>query len=154
MEVVDRTNKVHLRGRFLGWLANLTLAASVLFAGAMIGRNLWHYLGPPSWGPRLVLQPNVCEIGTCALEERVKRSITLRNSGGAPLVIKEIITGCGCLVANLRDETIAPGAGVELEVILSPPKVGAFEKRVLVRSNDDRESERYLLIRGIVVKKG
>ncbi|WP_051568496.1 DUF1573 domain-containing protein [Crocinitomix catalasitica] len=61
-----------------------------------------------------------------------------KNSGNAPLVIKEATASCGCTIPNKPDKPIMPGEYGELDVIFKPKQgqVGKpVTKKITVTAN-------------------
>lgn len=122
----------------------LTTAAAVIMAAAAIsqtpadttetGRGGTFVMAP---GPRLTLASRHLDLGDVATGSRTIDSISFRNTGTEPLVIKSIFSQCGCTAPSFPRDTIAPGEGGWITIRFDAGGVGygKFRKRVRVKSN-------------------
>ena len=74
------------------------------------------------------------------------------NSGTTPLIISNVVSGCGCTKPVWPKEPIMPGKSGEIEVGYNTTIVGTFNKSVTVFSNS-RTSPLILRIKGAVAPK-
>ena len=72
------------------------------------------------------------------------------NEGDAPLVIKEVVSTCGCTVPDFPKEAIAPGKSSKITVTFNAAHKGVFLKTITVKSND-KDAAKELKIKGTVV---
>ncbi|MDX5321555.1 MAG: DUF1573 domain-containing protein [Bacteroidota bacterium] len=80
-------------------------------------------------------------------------SFRFSNTGGAPLIIQDVETPCGCTVPEFPKHPIAPGdTGIINIIYHSKGKVGRFDKSLTVVSNAKDGAIR-LRITGKVVQK-
>lgn len=59
------------------------------------------------------------------------------NTGGAPLIIKQVQSSCGCTVAEKPTEPIMPGKGGEIKIRYNTAIIGFFRKTIRVVSNSE-----------------
>jgi hypothetical protein len=74
---------------------------------------------------------------------KVTHLFVLKNTGKEPVIIDEIVTGCGCTTAEYSKDLINPGQKSELTVIYNPMyRPGSFVKEITVIYNNRREISR------------
>lgn len=71
------------------------------------------------------------------------------NTGDEPLIIKEVLTSCGCTASNYAKEPIMPGKSSTIKVSYNAANAGSFSKTITVNSND-KNASKVLLIKGFV----
>jgi Protein of unknown function (DUF1573) len=78
------------------------------------------------------------------------------NTGKGALVIKNVITPCGCTSPDWPHEPIQPGKSSEITATYhSAGRIGPFNKTLTVQTNQSGENpDLYLNIKGEVVTKG
>jgi hypothetical protein len=64
------------------------------------------------------------------------RTITFTNTGGAPLLITNIIPSCGCTVPEWSKEAIKPGKSSEIKVKYDISRIGLISKTITVVTNE------------------
>lgn len=92
--------------------------------------------------------------GTFPEEKPLKNVFYFTNTGDKPLVIQQVLTTCGCTVADYTKTKIEPGKRGEIKVTyngLGKPK-GRFQKVISVRSNASNATVR-LYIEGYMTVK-
>jgi hypothetical protein len=72
------------------------------------------------------------------------------NKGNAPLIISEVWVKPGSAIkVDYSTETVAPGEGASIKVIVDTKKhEGSFEQVLMVRSNDVAKNEKELVVKG------
>ena len=111
------------------WLA---VVGFLLFA---IGRAL-SFVGGSLPQPRAQLNESRVELGTVQVGQSVRYTVTLRNAGGARLLVLDLEPTCQCTVPELATRALAPGASVPLVVVFRPRSPGAKHQQVVVKTND------------------
>jgi Protein of unknown function (DUF1573) len=71
------------------------------------------------------------------------------NTGDEALIIKDVITSCGCTASDYTKEPIMPGKSSKIKVSFNAANPGSFSKTITVNSND-MEAAKVLLIKGVV----
>jgi len=134
----------------------------LILSGAILviaGISIYSYfnLSRPSL-PRIAVSPRSYDFGVIPYRA-VKKSFTIRNVGGSPLLITGISTSCGCTSAEIGStsaeigrEELLPGEKTELMVTFDPNLMeerleGEVYRVVYVRSNDPRQPEVEIEIR-------
>lgn len=123
---------------------------------------------------QIAVIPATLDLGTIDYREGiVTTSFTVENQGNGDLIINEMETSCGCtaalLIVNGQEgpkfgmrghgewpkgwsARLKPGERAELKVTYDPNAhgiyVGAFDRLVLIRSNDSREPVKRVRIYG------
>jgi hypothetical protein len=76
------------------------------------------------------------DFGTIKHGEVVSYTFTLQNTGNIPLVVKDIVVGCGCTKPMLSKEILKPNEKATMEVVFdSKGWRGVQFKTVTVHSN-------------------
>ena len=87
--------------------------------------------------PVLDVQPAELDLGTMKQDQSVDRLVTIRNLGTLPLHIDEIKPDCGCTIAKLQDQDLAPGGETQVNINFNSQHFqGGIEKIVRIYSND------------------
>jgi len=119
-----------------------------LWAG---GRYVWLIAGPGSWGPRFACAEPSFDCGEVSTEGALQHEFVISNTGRRPLHILKVVPGCGsCLTVELSKEEIVPGDTSLLKVVLHAAglKKGAFEKSLLLKTDDPNLPQVVLSVRG------
>jgi hypothetical protein len=67
----------------------------------------------------------------------VSIEFTFTNTGDAPLIIKDVVTSCGCTASDYTQEPIMPGKSSKIKVSYNAANPGAFAKTITVNSNSE-----------------
>ncbi|MEZ6187089.1 MAG: DUF1573 domain-containing protein [Planctomycetota bacterium] len=93
-------------------------------------------------GPRLVLAQREVAFGQVILGQTVELAVGVRNTGDAPLRLKEVEPSCGCTLSEFPREAIAPGGEATLRFVFdSHRRLGPQELTVKIYSNDPHANE-------------
>ncbi len=105
------------------------------------------------WGqPRLAADRDVANMGEIMFQLPAKASFALRNTGTAPLSIKEVIPSCGCTAVEWTREPVAPGSEGTITAVYDARMLGVFQKDLVVYT-DASDEPVYLHMQGRVVSK-
>jgi len=88
-------------------------------------------------GPKIefLAKDNTIDYGTVSkATDNGIRTFEFRNTGDAPLIIKNVQSTCGCTVPTKPNEPIAPGKIGKIEVKYNM-QMGAIRKTITVESN-------------------
>ena len=91
------------------------------------------------------------DYGKVALGSEGKRVFEFTNVGDAPLIIKDIVSTCGCTVPSKPEKPIMPGEKGEIEVSYDTKRPGGFSKAITIISNA-KKSRKMVKIKGFIVK--
>lgn len=109
--------------------------------------------GKPT-GPKIQFEELVADLGVIDAGKEPERLHTFRfvNEGGAPLVIHDVETSCGCTTASYTKKPVKPGKKGEVKVKFSAvnQQKGIFHRVVTVYSNDRQKYTR-LHVKGEIV---
>ena len=71
-------------------------------------------------------------------EEQQDTIVTLRNTGQKLLVIHDIVTSCGCTVADYDKRPVMPGKSVEVKISFKADHPEHFNKTVVIHCNTQK----------------
>ena len=98
--------------------------------------------------PKIQFDQTVCDFGKTSLVATVSGVFKFKNVGDGVLKLEPPKPSCGCTIAELKPDTLAPGATGELPFTLN---LGLYrttlEKHIAVRSNDPQTPEVSLTIK-------
>lgn len=80
-----------------------------------------------------------------------KRVFEFTNIGKEPLIIKQVISTCGCAVSKKPTQPIMPGEKGKIEVSYDTKRIGGFSKMFTIMSNA-KAKRKALKIKGFVEK--
>ena len=102
--------------------------------------------------PSIAVAPSSIELGTIGAQI-VDTTITITNTGSAPLVLERASVPCGCTAARFERNTLAPGESTTLAVTLdSRGKNGDMRSSVTIHSNDARNASVFVPLHATVVR--
>ena len=81
-----------------------------------------------------------------------KRVFEFTNIGDAPLVIKQVVSTCGCAVSKKPENPIMPGKKGKIEVSYDTNRIGGFSKMFTILSNA-KTKRKMVKIKGFVSDK-
>ncbi|MCB9201708.1 MAG: DUF1573 domain-containing protein [Flavobacteriales bacterium] len=79
-----------------------------------------------------------------------ERVFKFTNEGDKPLILTNVTASCGCTVPSYPKEPILPGKSGEINVTYDTNRVGPFNKKITVNSNDPEFGRKVLTIKGVV----
>lgn len=95
-------------------------------------------------GHKLVIQPIRYEFGTVVQGKRIKKNVTILNSGTEPVELIDSETECSCTVLKLKNKTLEPGEEIEVKVVLDTDHLeGKVHKNVTLIT--DVPDEEYII---------
>lgn len=126
------------------WIISGWIALGV--AGAQVS-------APKASGPRIQVDKQVYDFGKTSLVQSVKGNFIISNVGDAPLELKRPTTTCGCTVAALKTEKLAPGEKTDMEFTLTLGSIhrGIAEKHINLPSNDPQQPTLKLTVRAEII---
>ena len=91
-------------------------------------------------GPVIFFEESKFDFGTIKQGEVVNHIFKFKNTGTAPLIIKNVSTQCGCTVPTKPEKPVQPGEASEIKVQFnSSGKKGAQKKLVTITANTQPE---------------
>lgn len=95
-----------------------------------------------SGAARLALDTTVVDLGQVNSGEIVSKSVMLSNGGTRAAKVTEVETDCGCLEAQVEQETIGPGGNCRLRFELDTHgDFGRQFHKLTLRTDDGQELE-------------
>jgi hypothetical protein len=92
--------------------------------------------------PVIQFDTNFCDLGKLTAPGKVSGVFKFKNTGNALLELAQPDTSCGCTVARVSQDKLAPGQGGEITYTISLDHVmGQVQKQIMVHSNDPRTPE-------------
>lgn len=99
-----------------------------------------------------VSEPNY-NFGTVAQGKKVQHNFVIKNSGDAPLQIKDVSVTCGCTAAKPSSSTVAPGRSAEIQVVFDSTNfTGKVHKGVNIISNAAKAPNFSLSLEGTIIE--
>jgi hypothetical protein len=87
-------------------------------------------------GPRIAFETELHDFGTVSEDDKLRHVFVVKNTGNAPLLINGAHPSCGCTVAALKSNPIAPGATGEIDATFDThARVGSSRTTIAVESN-------------------
>ncbi len=97
--------------------------------------------------PKMVITPMNFDFGTIDEGVKAKATFTIKNEGGAPLVIYDARPTCGCTIANLSSKTIAPGKTATLVAVYNSTNAsGEIRKFITVSTNNVKTANGVIIL--------
>ncbi|HEX3625547.1 MAG TPA: DUF1573 domain-containing protein [Verrucomicrobiae bacterium] len=92
--------------------------------------------------PIIQFETNFCDLGKLAVPGTVSGAFKFKNTGTALLELAPPDTSCGCTVAKVTPDKLAPGKTGELTYTINLEHVmGQVQKQIMVHSNDPKTPE-------------
>jgi len=86
--------------------------------------------------PELTVEKGTFNFGTVTQGKRVQHNFVIKNSGDAPLLVKQLTASCGCTAAKPSASTIPPGKSGEIQVTFDSTNFsGKVQKTVQMTTN-------------------
>jgi hypothetical protein len=99
-----------------------------------------------------VIEPNF-NFGTIVQGKKVQHNFVIKNSGDAPLQIKDLNIACGCTAAKPSASVVAPGRSAEIQVVFDSTNFsGKVQKSVAVVSNAGKAPNYVLTMEGSILE--
>lgn len=84
---------------------------------------------------QLVFETTTIDYGIVTKGSEPLRTLNFKNTGNAPLLIKDAKASCGCTVPSYPQGAIMPGESAEITVRYDTNRVGVISKSITVTSN-------------------
>jgi len=103
---------------------------------------------PNSGVPRIKFEQTVYDFGKTSQVEQVTGTFSFSNVGTAPLKVAKPVAQCGCTVASVKPDVLAPGGKGELTFSLHLPRMrAAVQKTITIDCNDPQNPKNVLTIK-------
>jgi hypothetical protein len=113
-----------------------------------------HVVAQNANGPVLEFTEKSFEFGDIVQGDSVMHVFKFVNKGNAPLMLKEVLTTCGCTVPKFSKDPVLPGKEGELLVKFnSEGKEGRLTKVITVLSNAINNPARVSIVVNILPRK-
>ncbi|MCD6067708.1 MAG: hypothetical protein K0S33_2534 [Bacteroidetes bacterium] len=99
--------------------------------------------------PKIQFDPEILDYGTIEKDANGMREIKCTNTGKEPLILIDVKTSCGCLVASYPKEPLAAGKSCIIQVKYDTKRTGPFQKTITVISNTE-EKTHVIKVKGVV----
>jgi hypothetical protein len=99
--------------------------------------------------PRVEIPQASFDFGTIPPSPPVAYVFAIQNTGTAPLILSNLLTSCGCTVAELSTSVIPPGERADVRVVFDPDyheTIGVVTRVVWMMSNDPTQPWLELLL--------
>ena len=104
-------------------------------------------------GPVMELASETVDYGTIEQDSEPYRTVSFKNTGTEPLIIKNAKGSCGCTVPTYPKEPILPGEEKEIKIRYATNRLGKINKTVTIFTNEGTDVKRVLKVIGEVKKK-
>ncbi|MEI8063801.1 MAG: DUF1573 domain-containing protein [Verrucomicrobiota bacterium] len=103
--------------------------------------------------PKIQFDRVVYDFGSTSLVKQLTGVFNIVNTGTAPLILGKPTTTCGCTIAALKLDKLAPGEKTELSFTLAVGNTlrGPMEKHITVPSNDPKNANAQLTVKTDIV---
>jgi len=92
--------------------------------------------------PVIQFETNFCDLGKLTAPGKVSGAFKFKNTGTALLELAKPDTSCGCTVAKVSPDKLAPGQSGEITYTISlDHAMGQVQKEIMVHSNDPKTPE-------------
>ena len=133
--------------KLLSLLTLLSFAATVTFAQVQSTDE------KKADGPQLELTTNTVDFGTIVQDSDPFRTVTFKNVGNEPLIIKNAKGSCGCTVPTYEKAPILPGEESEIKIRYATNRLGKINKTVTLFTNEGKDAKHVIKVVGMVNKK-
>lgn len=104
--------------------------------------------------PRIKFETTSHDFGTITEGTQATYKFEFKNTGDAPLVLKNVRPSCGCTTPHWPRKPIMPGDKSQIKAVYnSSGRPGRFHKSITVTTNVPDRSTHVLYIKGKVVKE-
>ncbi len=89
--------------------------------------------------PRCAIPSRIVRVFTPVSGGKIKGQLRVFNDGGGLLRIESVRTSCGCTVASVEPQTLAPGQEALISLIGNGPPVGEKRVDIMIATNDPEQ---------------
>ncbi len=102
--------------------------------------------------PKIKFHAKVIDYGISKQNSNPVREIGFTNIGDETLIIKNVKTSCGCLVASWPKEPILPGESGIIKTRYDMRRLNKINKTISIYSNSHNEPKIVLKVKGFITK--
>ncbi len=124
--------------------SNATEATKVLKIRGNVVRD-------PANDPKMTVERNVIALGKIKKGEAVTYKISFKNEGKKQLQVHNLTSTCSCVKLAGR-ATAGAGETKELEIVITPTQLGAFEDNIIIYTNSRSQGTVSIKLQGKVVE--
>jgi hypothetical protein len=118
--------------------------------GVFLGFTVFFCYTESGKHPVIHVDTEEIDFGALSSGTKVTQTVLITNTGQSDLIIKDIISGCGCTEAELKRNEITPGQSEPLYVTMEPSPFGVKTK-LLILTNDPKRQRVLLLVKADAV---
>lgn len=115
-----------------------TVSRCTSFILVTAGAVTCYVLGQSGTQPACHVDDSFIDFGRVSTGDVMVYETEVRNAGHRELVIDSVLTGCGCIEAQLDGSCVRPGESVGLELAIRPATLGLQSSVVILKTNDPR----------------
>ncbi len=131
------------------------VAAIIIVASLMVGLGKDVVMAEMTAhdGPKIQFDKVVYDFGKTSLVQQLTGTFNIVNAGTTPLILGKPKPWCGCTVAELKTDKLAPGEKTELLFTMTVSSIprGPVEKRITMPSNDPKNANAELTVKADIV---
>lgn len=86
---------------------------------------------------KIILSEQVINMGNFSWKDNQEKVVTIKNVGYSPLVIDEVLTSCGCIVAIYDKEPVLPKDSTDIKIRYQAEHPEHFNKTITVYCNGE-----------------
>jgi len=117
-------------------------------ADSIIDSSVPHWTIDDPDRPAISCDHDLIDFGIVKPSGQLQRDFYITNSGLSPLHIVEVVSSCGCTLAEPEEKILMPGGSTMIKLEVTPTfKPGVHNMSVAIRSNDPANSVLTLEIR-------
>ena len=131
----------------------------ILIVGVLAWSAAYFYIQPITYASStlnflptsLYIERDILPLGTVKYGEKLTSAFRLLNTGGEPLLIRDVKPSCGCTNVKWSKKPVRPGELTEISIVFEPNSLGRFMKSIDVWCNTTQQIHK-LNLRGEVVE--
>lgn len=135
---------------------SLSILAILVWNNCSIFAKGYSFYCSDSISARVVIDKKEIDVGAVRKDSLDRNyTVMLRNSGDAPLKIKDVSTSCFCTLVDYPKEIILPGDSAMINITLQTKEMSLaqiFIREIYVETNDPQTPCDTIVIKGSVVK--
>src|SRR5690554_6207272 len=87
-------------------------------------------------GQKTTMEVNTkIDMGEVILGEKIKTTITVKNTGDYPLILAEVKGSCSCTIADYPKDPVPPGKTATIQTEIETKDLGKLTKDVRITAN-------------------